>query len=546
MLDAAADDRGDGEESPLTENDLPPADEADADWTSLSDILPSGKWTVGPIAWKLQDPGMGPLADYSRKRIAAIVTSIVLLAFVGVLAAFVAATDSDGNDDLDMYNEISRRWNCQDAIPWSPKSKNCSYNVYWAMMHGISTHPEWYHGLTAESSFTDFQYALHKQGRAHCPRPCKRRGPACSKVTKVQVRKLGLGATDGGRCPPCAPKKLSVPDIVIPVFERDLCKLKYTVRSIVKHDPDKHLGSVHLMWVSSEPANKHLSEISEILSILRPSRETHFHDFTRQLKKTNMGGWYAQQVLKLKIAMLVNSDFYVVLDAKNAFISTVTPETFFTSCNQGRIFAQRKNYEDFGKPHSTWYGVAARVLNVCPPLTNTTSYWWPWSVSPVVFNTKTVLSLFDYIGEGTRLDEMCDGPLCYLVGYHWSVGDFTSEFALYTMFAYTQTDLRCAHVVQEDPDSRVSVTLWRGLDSGMNAYALNRVARGRHRPLVFGFQHGSFDSIFRGMHGDQDDRAVFSSAINNTIKIYLDAQLVDGHPSPEELLECVVGRLPSL
>lgn len=48
----------------------------------------------------------------------------------------------------------------------------CSKNVMWAMSHGIWEHPEWYPGLSATSSFEQFQAILHMQGHGGCPRPC--------------------------------------------------------------------------------------------------------------------------------------------------------------------------------------------------------------------------------------------------------------------------------------------------------------------------------------------------------------------------------------
>lgn len=163
----------------------------------------------------------------------------------------------------------------------------------------------------------------------------------------------------------------------------------------------------------------------------------------------------------------------------------------------------------------------------------------------MIINKEIVMQLFAYIGEGKKLDKLCDGPLCYLFGYNWPEGNFTSEFTLYTMFAYARTELHCTHSVEADPAGKITVSLWRGLDRGVNAATLERVARQQPRPLAFGAQEGSFSSIFRALQDDdRDELAVASTAINNLIKIYMDAELVDGHPSPEDVLTCVVGQLP--
>merc|ERR1719210_2023006 len=77
-------------------------------------------------------------------------------------------------------------------------------------------------------------------------------------------------------CPACAPKDPVVPDVVIPFFERDMCKLKYTANSLAKNDPDHKLGNVYLMWVSGQPAGNYMNQINEIQDIIKPSRGVHF------------------------------------------------------------------------------------------------------------------------------------------------------------------------------------------------------------------------------------------------------------------------------
>jgi len=57
---------------------------------------------------------------------------------------------------------------CHTALP----SEECYTGVVWAMEHGIHMHPEWYTGLTADSSFVDFQEYLHNTRQSRCPYPC--------------------------------------------------------------------------------------------------------------------------------------------------------------------------------------------------------------------------------------------------------------------------------------------------------------------------------------------------------------------------------------
>jgi hypothetical protein len=58
---------------------------------------------------------------------------------------------------------------CQTAKPDSP----CYAGVRWDMTEGIKTHPDWYPGLTENSSFEEFQGRTHKSNKTLCPsEPC--------------------------------------------------------------------------------------------------------------------------------------------------------------------------------------------------------------------------------------------------------------------------------------------------------------------------------------------------------------------------------------
>jgi len=50
--------------------------------------------------------------------------------------------------------------------------ERCHEEVKWAMLHGIRENPEWYPGLTSGASFEEFQNHLHNSGYSSCPEPC--------------------------------------------------------------------------------------------------------------------------------------------------------------------------------------------------------------------------------------------------------------------------------------------------------------------------------------------------------------------------------------
>jgi len=58
---------------------------------------------------------------------------------------------------------------CEDAKVGSA----CADSVKWGISDGIYVHPEWFPGLTSNSTFKDFQRLFYAQGKAACPyRPC--------------------------------------------------------------------------------------------------------------------------------------------------------------------------------------------------------------------------------------------------------------------------------------------------------------------------------------------------------------------------------------
>jgi hypothetical protein len=68
-----------------------------------------------------------------------------------------------------------------DSCHTAVQGELCHYKVEWAEHHGIHEHPEWYKGLTAWSSFEDFQKELWRGRYGNCSRPCE----ATSTTTKA-------------------------------------------------------------------------------------------------------------------------------------------------------------------------------------------------------------------------------------------------------------------------------------------------------------------------------------------------------------------------
>jgi hypothetical protein len=204
------------------------------------------------------------------------------------------------------------------------------------------------------------------------------------------------------------------------------------------------------MWVSDQPSSQFRDELDAITEAIGDSHKVHFKDYTNVLQSSGISGWFGQQVLKLKIAHDVKSEFYVVLDAKNTLIREVRADSLFTECHQARIQAEFK-YDDIPQPHSDWYARSARALDLDPP----SSGYWPARITPVVMHTQTVLDLLSDMGEDPNPETLCAGPLCDTIGAHSSSGHGATEFTMYTLWAYQKTQFECAHVVEQLPHFKV-------------------------------------------------------------------------------------------
>jgi len=355
----------------------------------------------------------------------------------------------------------------------------------------------------------------------------------------------GSAASDEGECPACAPKGRQVPSVVIPFYERDLCKLKYTARSIGVNDPDKHLGTVYLMWVSTQSSSKYMDDLDGILETISKTHKVHLFDFSPLVKRSGIAGWFVQQFLKLKIASVIPSEYYIVMDAKNTIIEPIQADTFFSPCNQGKIYSKYK-FDDIPMPHIQWYKASARILGVDEP--EKIPVKWPASVTPVVIHRPTVLRMLAALGEGAGIDAVCAGPLCELFGVFSQVSqdqNHSTEFTLYNMYAYAKTDSECA-VVAKKPEPweakvvhRWAVGLWRGVGgqadtmNKLNLKMLKNIQSGYVRPVMLGSQPGALDNM---------DEKTKAKATKIIVDLYTEHAGYDPSKStPDELIDCVIG-----
>jgi hypothetical protein len=327
--------------------------------------------------------------------------------------------------------------------------------------------------------------------------------------------------------------------VVIPFSEGDLCKLVYTVKSLSLHDPDRVLGAIYLVWVSTVPKSKYAEAITAIRDSLKVMHEVHVLDYSHQVVDPAKPGWLVAEAVKLKIATMVSSNYYVVLEAQNTLLRDLTTDLFFSEC-RAKV-PGTFHHSNISEPQLGWYKLAAGLLNVSAPA----SGYWPSSTTPVILHRLTVLALLQYIGEKPSMDPICSGALCSMLGI--KTGSelaedqvATNDLALYNVFARSLEHFPCIHDVTEpvpdhpEPAQRWAVSLGGSL-TGQESVALgDAVATGAEKPWMFGMHA----NVMKTLSTDQQEE-VRTQLVN----VFETARLYDsGMTSRDDLVKCIVGK----
>jgi len=80
---------------------------------------------------------------------------------------------------------------CHTALP----GESCFKGVRWAMQHGLQIFPDRYPGLSLDSTFEDFQAALHAAHHERCSMPCLGASPSSQKTTVPSMGTSTMPAT---------------------------------------------------------------------------------------------------------------------------------------------------------------------------------------------------------------------------------------------------------------------------------------------------------------------------------------------------------------
>ncbi len=126
------------------------------------------------------------------------------------------------------------------------------------------------------------------------------------------------------------------------VYEVEFDLLALQARSMQRYCPEKMIDSIVVIDNSLHPLprDKKLRLIAEYGRFAKFVRILRAEEIAR-IPETK--GWTAQQILKLMVATHVETERYVILDAKNHFVFSLTPE--FLEAPDGRARINVYGYE---------------------------------------------------------------------------------------------------------------------------------------------------------------------------------------------------------
>lgn len=258
-----------------------------------------------------------------------------------------------------------------------------------------------------------------------------------------------------GRCASCEPRVL--PTLVIPFFERDRCKMKLTANSIAVHGK-RAFSRIYLIWLSSVPMSDYQDAVDELKRMTEPvGVPVHLMDFSPYFflvkQRNNMGGWMIQQIFKLMMGYLVETDHYVIFDAKNHLVRDLQPDEYVNDCNQAVIPGEMRYDRMAWGWHAEWYDHSTGCLAVERQLEEHGDVLLPHSITPFVMNAATVRAMHARHNGGAAVppsdaaarildtngwgfpywDNLVDATQ-YLID--WFNGRGCTEFTSYLLYAY--------------------------------------------------------------------------------------------------------------
>ncbi|CAK0910416.1 unnamed protein product [Prorocentrum cordatum] len=112
----------------------------------------------------------------------------------------------DDTDVLEVESTNGREMSGEEVVLAPPQSCGntttgdwCSISIQWLRDSGFGEHPDWYPGLSHESTDREIQAELHRQGKVGCPEPCQERRPDMTTTTST-VAPSCTDAEEGSAC----------------------------------------------------------------------------------------------------------------------------------------------------------------------------------------------------------------------------------------------------------------------------------------------------------------------------------------------------------
>ena len=178
------------------------------------------------------------------------------------------------------------------------------------------------------------------------------------------------------------------------VYELEYPLAALQARSISRYVPRKLIHEIILIDNSARAmptdwANEILNEFGTLRSHVRILRA----DEVCRVPLTS--GWHKQQILKLVVAFLVRSEFYVALDAKNHFIGEPEEEFFLTADRRPCVNAYSYNQHPLRS-------ALERVTGYLGLRSDEHVDWFTATVTPYTFKTQWVRDLVLEIGDGSH------------------------------------------------------------------------------------------------------------------------------------------------
>jgi hypothetical protein len=103
--------------------------------------------------------------------------------------------------------------------------------------------------------------------------------------------------------------------------------------------------------------------------------------------------WFTQQLVKIQIAKIIQSKYYLMLDSKNHFIKHTTKKIFFDEDDRPYIY-----FNDVGDIFSTYYQNCLDYFHVkCPNQKPELGTLKIQTTTPFLFTTQQCLDLIEYV-----------------------------------------------------------------------------------------------------------------------------------------------------